>query len=343
VKEGLMQETEEFIEGWEELMERLKEVESDIPISEFLTKSFPGEKYNDLREAVSSFVEGYDAADVNRASTVALREEWENEDEDQERIPVGYNGLLAFLLEECKMLGCELLLSKEVLHVNWSTDHVEVKTATESFHSHKVLVTIPLSLWQAKEGTKGYISYMPALPLKEEAAREMGYGSVIKILFLFDNRFWEEAIPNKMNNAGFIFSDAEIPTWWTQHPRTSPLLTGWLGGPKSINSELQNHSIVIEKGIQSLAYIFGVSTAFVSERLKAHKVFNWSQEPYSLGAYSYATIASKNAKKIVGEPVDNTLFFAGEALYEGKEIGTVEAALASGLQVAKQILRSSST
>jgi monoamine oxidase len=96
---------------------------------------------------------------------------------------------------------------------------------------------------------------------------------------------------------------------------------------------------VIEKGIQSLAYIFGVTTAYVSERLRAHKVFNWAQEPYSLGAYSYATIGSKKAKKILAEPIDNTLFFAGEALYEGKEIGTVEAALASGIQVAKQILK----
>jgi monoamine oxidase len=36
--------------------------------------------------------------------------------------------------------------------------------------------------------------------------------------------------------------------------------------------------------------------------------------------------------------VDNTLFFAGEGLYEGSLMGTVEAALASGKEVVKKIL-----
>jgi monoamine oxidase len=36
-------------------------------------------------------------------------------------------------------------------------------------------------------------------------------------------------------------------------------------------------------------------------------------------------------------PVEETLFFAGEALYEGSEIGTVEAALVTGLAAAKAI------
>jgi monoamine oxidase len=39
-------------------------------------------------------------------------------------------------------------------------------------------------------------------------------------------------------------------------------------------------------------------------------------------------------------PVSNTVFFAGEALYNGKYPGTVEAALQSGKSVAKQIKKS---
>jgi monoamine oxidase len=36
--------------------------------------------------------------------------------------------------------------------------------------------------------------------------------------------------------------------------------------------------------------------------------------------------------------VDNTIFFAGEYLYDGPAMGTVEAALTSGQNVAKGIL-----
>jgi hypothetical protein len=36
--------------------------------------------------------------------------------------------------------------------------------------------------------------------------------------------------------------------------------------------------------------------------------------------------------------VENTLFFAGEGLYEGAHTGTIEAALVSGETAAKRIL-----
>jgi monoamine oxidase len=38
------------------------------------------------------------------------------------------------------------------------------------------------------------------------------------------------------------------------------------------------------------------------------------------------------------EPDRGAIFFAGEALYDGPDMGTVEAALASGLETAQTIL-----
>jgi monoamine oxidase len=58
-----------------------------------------------------------------------------------------------------------------------------------------------------------------------------------------------------------------------------------------------------------------------------------------MGAYGYATVENSAAKKILSSPVSDTLYFAGEALYEGPEMGTVEAALASGQKVAQEILK----
>jgi len=42
----------------------------------------------------------------------------------------------------------------------------------------------------------------------------------------------------------------------------------------------------------------------------------------------------------LNEPVEKTIFFAGEYLYEGPAMGTVEAALTSGLRTADQIIKS---
>ena len=44
------------------------------------------------------------------------------------------------------------------------------------------------------------------------------------------------------------------------------------------------------------------------------------------------------ARKILNLPVQETIFFAGEALYDGEVPGTVEAALVSGREAAEKVI-----
>src|ERR1700758_1015192 len=54
--------------------EALSEVKADLPIAEFLETHFADRRYDELRRSVTRTVEGYDAADPRRASTLALRD-----------------------------------------------------------------------------------------------------------------------------------------------------------------------------------------------------------------------------------------------------------------------------
>ena len=65
---------------------------------------------------------------------------------------------------------------------------------------------------------------------------------------------------------------------------------------------------------------------------------NWSQHPFAAGAYSYSKVQTPAARRIFREPVNNTLYFAGEGYHDTGSAGTVEAALASGLHTARLIL-----
>ena len=56
------------------------------------------------------------------------------------------------------------------------------------------------------------------------------------------------------------------------------------------------------------------------------------------GSYAYDTIEASSSRIVLQSPVNNTIFFAGEYLYEGTAMGTVEAALTSGLQAAEKCL-----
>ena len=54
----------------------LSELKTDLPVAEFLKTHFTDRQYAELCDAVKRMVEGYDAADPDRASTFALRDEW---------------------------------------------------------------------------------------------------------------------------------------------------------------------------------------------------------------------------------------------------------------------------
>jgi len=76
--------------------------------------------------------------------------------------------------------------------------------------------------------------------------------------------------------------------------------------------------------------------------LVTYHIHDWLSEPYVRGGYSYETVGSDAARARMHEPVKDTLFFAGEALYEGTALATVEAALNSGKDVADKIKASAS-
>jgi hypothetical protein len=70
----------------------------------------------------------------------------------------------------------------------------------------------------------------------------------------------------------------------------------------------------------------------------ASVVTDWGRDPYSYGAYSYVSVgATGEDYDILGKPVDNCLFFAGEATCK-EHPDTVGGAMMSGLREAVRII-----
>src|SRR5215470_13048719 len=81
----------------------LAEVKADLPIAEFLETHFAGRQYDEMRRSVTRTVEGYDAADPRRASTLAIRDEWMARDDGEHgRIGKGHGELIEYLSSECR-------------------------------------------------------------------------------------------------------------------------------------------------------------------------------------------------------------------------------------------------
>jgi monoamine oxidase len=342
--EGKAQEAEGFfVEDMPLLLEKLHALEHDVPLAEFLTQQFPDEQYLQLRDTVTRFAEGYDAADARRASSFALREEWSgNGAEDSPRPEGGYGRLIAWLVKEVEGAGGVLHLSTVVEEVRWQAGSVEIKClGGRVFTAAQALLTLPLGVLQAEEGAPGYVRFTPELPAYRAAAMALGVGPVIKFLLEFKEAFWQAPsadVGQPMPEMGFLFSDAAVPTWWSQLPDTRPLLTGWVAGPAAAALRETSDADLLTLALDTLAYVFGSTTGFLRKQLRAHRVVNWGADPFARGAYAYATVGAAAALQVLNQPVENTLFFAGEGLYEGAHTGTVEAALVSGEGAAKRLL-----
>jgi monoamine oxidase len=97
---------------------------------------------------------------------------------------------------------------------------------------------------------------------------------------------------------------------------------------------------LIDMGLASLGEIFDLPVDHIRRNLVAARAINWGNDPFARGAYSYATPRTREAQSVLRQPNDVAIFFSGEALYAGPDMGTVEAALAAGRETAQSILAS---
>ncbi|MDF2434452.1 MAG: hypothetical protein JWP44_4083, partial [Mucilaginibacter sp.] len=95
---------------------------------------------------------------------------------------------------------------------------------------------------------------------------------------------------------------------------------------------------ILQQSLRSLSNIFKLDPDELKDKLVSFNIANWTNEPFTRGSYAYDTIATPASRKLLNEPANNTLFFAGEYLYDGPAMGTVEAALTSGIDAAKRML-----
>lgn len=342
MKNGFFEKNDSLITDHKnELKRKLKDIQRDLTVQEFLDQFFPGPEYIRLHADVARFVEGYDGADLSRASAYSLRTEL-NEVQDwvQYRVDGGFIQLVNALTDDCKNLGCEFVYSTPIEEVRWLHDKVELNGKNgNKFTSHKAVITVPLGVLQT-----GGLKFTPPLSDKEDAIQRLAFGDVIKILICFREAFWttpktKQNIGHDLSKMAFLFSDAVVPTWWTQYPSKEPLLTGWLSGPAARKRRYYSEEDIYKEAVGALSYIFRITEQNLWLAIRCRKIVHWPQDEFSRGAYVYATPGGEKDIMIAGRPVANTLFFAGELYAPEAGIGLIEAAIVSGMNTAAQVVK----
>lgn len=297
-------------------------IAADIPFAEFLSSTHLSPT---ARRHVAGYIEGFNAADISKASTTALKRQQEAENaihgDELFRILDGYDAVAAMLRRGLKK---KLRLNAPVHSIRWREGDVEVRTNPGGLRAKKAIVTLPAAVLKS-----GAVEFDPP-PCSFD---KLATGDVARVVLQFRKRFWN------LETLSFVHAPGEaFPTWWTQHPVEWPMLTAWAGGPRA--AALLDQGRVIENALESCTHIFGLTETKLREQLIASHFYDWRADPFALGAYTYVAVGGLPTIERLAAGFEDTLYFAGEATDTEGHWGTVHAALTTGYRAAEQVLGS---
>lgn len=288
-------------------------------------------KYDDRAKFwATSFVEGFNAAFKERISVQALARDERAaraiHGDQVFRAVVGYDRVPAALFTGIR--PGSVRLSTAVREVRWTRGKVEIPP----FRARRCIVTVPLGVLQSDA-----IHFDPEPPVLRDSAGGLEMGPVVKIVMRFGEYFWEHG--QDLSRLTFLHSaDSWMPTWWTSFPVRAPVLVGWAAGPHAVRFAGQSAGFVVDRAIASLAAIFGTGEDELRSSLQEWHFHDWQADPFSRGAYSFVRVGGTGIQQRLAEPIEDTLYFAGEATATEGHVGTVHGAIATGLRAARAIL-----
>jgi monoamine oxidase len=291
------------------------------------------------RRHLIRYVEGFHAADPDLLSVRWLAEvERTQPAEASDLRAVEGTGLAVAVLRKSLEGRCDVHLGTPVRSVSWRPGAVDVRTAAgSSFRASAAVITVPMPLLDPSGDEPAALRLTPRLDDKLAAARLLHMGRVVKVVLVFDRRFWHEI--GRLKGVEFIHAyDRPVPTWWTPADPAALMLTGWAGGPYAARLSGKGEDELSDLAVESLADALGVPAKGVSSRLAGCHFHDWSADPFARGAYTYVGVGGSDAHRTLAAPVAGTLYFAGEATCGGGYNATMEGALRSGRRAAAEVL-----
>ena len=348
----------DFFSEVEHILEKMNDRSPDESFVSFLERCFPDSKQNtkqqEAKERALEYVSGFNAADPELVGVhwlvKGMRAEEKIEGDRAFRPATGYASLIDTFLDELSQADVSIQTSMIVDEIEWRHGHSKVTArgpqGIRNLTAPQVLVTVPLAVLQAGPSELGAIRFIPSLPeAKREALTKLEMGKVIRVVLRFRRRFWDTIRPHgkptkTLAGMSFLFSqDPWFPTWWTTLPAKFPIITGWAPFRSAERLSGKDRSFVVAHSLQSLGVLLNIDVQDLEPLLEAAYFHDWQSDPFSRGAYSYGKVGADGAQEALASPVDDTLFFAGEATDTTGRNGTVDGAIVSGRRAAAEILR----
>ena len=300
------------------------------------------------RSLAISLVESYHAAPLDDVSELSLSTAEDPpagpETTDQFRLVSGYDGIVRTLARRARSAGAVVNLRSPVAEIRWRRGSVlALGTRGRFWRARRVILTVPIGVLAASPAAPGAIRFQPEVDSIRAAVSCLGTAHVARVTMRFRSRFWEEEEIRRMSPGddqplAFLHTaGGSFHAWWTAAPAEVASLTAWAGGP-SVAGWPMDPDALASRALADLSRVLRVPRRRLRSLLVDAWSHDWSADPFSRGAYTYVRVGGTGAREDLARPVENTLFFAGEAA-DPERSGTVAGALDAGERAAARLLR----
>jgi monoamine oxidase len=281
----------DFMRSLDEFFERIEQAAAkggvDHPASLYLEA---GNRWNPMIDAISSYINGCETDQLSILDFDAYEDtnlNW--------RVRRGYGALMtAYGASLPLVFNCEVML------IDHSGKSLRIETSQGTLTADKVIVTVPTNLI-ADEA----IRFFPALPGKVDAARGLPLGLADKVMLALDE---PDLLPVDGNLRGATMR-TEMGTYHLR-PFGQPCIEGFFGGRFAQALEDAGDGAIAAHSIDEIVSFLGSD---FRRKLKPLTESRWAHDPFARGSYSHALPGHAGNRAVLAAPVDDRLFFAGEA------------------------------
>lgn len=235
----------------------------------------------------------------------------------------GFDNIIDFLAKDLT-----IELEQIVKEIDWQQNQMRVVTQKSVFFADKVIVTVPLGVLKAH-----HIKFIPELPInKQNAISKLGMGVLNKCYLRFKQAFW----PTDIDWLESIANNHGEWVEWVSFMRTTnmPILLGFNAANRGKQIESLTNQEIVQSAMQTLKAIFGSD---IPDPI-SYQITRWSSDPFTFGSYSFNALGSTpTMRQHLAKPLENKLFFAGEATHQDY-FGTAHGVYLSGLRAAQEVI-----
>lgn len=224
--------------------------------------------------------------------------------------------------------GLDVRLNHCVTHIAYNSNGVSFVTSQGLFRASYGVVTLPLGVLQQR-----MVQFIPDLPLpKQQAMARLAMGTLNKVVLRFPAQFW----PATAHRLGLLKPqrDQVIEFWNLAQPLQQPILMAFTSGQLAQSLEPMTDTEVVQLIMSDLKTMYGPD---IPDPIDC-KMTRWSQDPFARGSYSHIPPGAQiEDYTTLAEPIENRVFFAGEATHSVYP-SAAHGAYLSGQRAARGIL-----